>query len=386
VKNGSIKKAVDLWYGAGFGERPWAEALRATAEAFGGGGGAVLDLDRRDARIGRIYVHQLYNTDEYVMRKSKINPRKLYSLKLPKPHVFADYNVLSETAIDHNEFYDWIGRSHGLRYFIGARLDDGPRSLCASVEFTRRHGHIDEATLEVFQRIIPHIANAWRVSKLVHALEDARSLSELLVGQQLCGVVGLRADGTILFMNKAAEVSIISGDGLLVIDGCLRVAHAANDRTLRGMIARVLASGQDEVPDRGGAVAVTRTSGRTPFALRIVPGIRGSEYRDGELPAALIMIADPNQRAVPSDGTLRALGFSPTETRVAQRLVRGRTLAEAARELGMQHNTARAHLRNIFAKTQARSQVELIRILCEFARLDGFESDLHFRTQQLGDE
>jgi DNA-binding NarL/FixJ family response regulator len=37
----------------------------------------------------------------------------------------------------------------------------------------------------------------------------------------------------------------------------------------------------------------------------------------------------------------------------------------------MPHNTARAHLRNIFAKTQSRSQVELVRILCEFARLDG---------------
>jgi DNA-binding CsgD family transcriptional regulator len=108
-----------------------------------------------------------------------------------------------------------------------------------------------------------------------------------------------------------------------------------------------------------------------PFALRVLPCVRSSGHRDGELPAALVLIADPDHRSIPSDETLRTLGFSPTETRIAQQLVRGRTLAETARDLGMPHNTARAHLRNIFAKTQSRSQVELVRILCEFARLDG---------------
>jgi DNA-binding CsgD family transcriptional regulator len=368
-----IREAVNLWYGAGFGEVPWASALRATAELLGGGAAAVLGLDRRNMRVGRIRVHGLDQTvDEYVARMNRINPRVRASLKRPGPHIITDYRVLPETALDRSEFYDWIERHHGVRYFVGARVDDdGPHSLLASVEFTRRHGHPEDTTTKTFKRILPHIANAWRVSGLIGMLDDAKGLIEMLAGQRLCGMVGLRGDGSVLFMNAVAEDVIRSGDGLAVTDGFLQAARAANDRTLQEIIGRVLRFEPDAPPDGGGAVAVARPSGRTPFVLRVMPSAAGEAFQVGELPAALVLIADPDQRAAPSDATLRSLGFSPSEARVAQRLVQGRTLAEAARDLSMAHNTARAHLRNIFAKTRARSQVELVRMLCEFARLDG---------------
>ena len=151
--------------------------------------------------------------------------------------------MLPEPALDRNEFYDWLGRHHGVRYFVGARIfDDGPHSLLASVEFTRRHGHAEEDNVKTFKRITPHIANAWRVSGLIEQFDGAKRLIEKLVGQRLCGLVGLRSDGSVLFMNAAAEQAISCDDGLAVTDGQLRAAHAANDRTLQQIIGRVLRS------------------------------------------------------------------------------------------------------------------------------------------------
>jgi DNA-binding CsgD family transcriptional regulator len=375
VKDRRIGKVVDLWYGAGFGERPWAEALHATADLVGGGAAAVLDLNRSSGRIGCIHVYDLDQTvNEYVTRMNRINPRVHHSLARPGPHVVTDYRVLPESALGRNEFYDWIERHHGVRYFVGARIyDDGPRSLLASVEFTRRHGHADDEIVETFERVIPHIANAWRISELTQALNDTRGIAELLVSQRLCGVVGLRADGSVLFMNTAAENAVGRDDGLSLIDGRLHAARAATDRTIQGMIARVLQIGPDKMLDRGGVIAVPRPSGRTPFALRVLPCGPHERHRTDPLPAALIMIANPDQRTVLSAATCHALGLTAAETRIAQRLCAGNTLAEAARDLGILHNTARAHLRSIFEKTQARSQVEMVRILCEFARLDEVE-------------
>ena len=368
-----IRQAVNLWYGAGFGEIPWASALRATAELIGGGAAAVIGQNRVTSRVERINVYGVDETvDEYVARMSQINPRTRYSMKLAGPHVVTDYTVLPEAALGRNEFYDWLGRHHGFRYFVGARIyDDGPKSLLASVEFTPRHGHADEDIVRTFKRVTPHIANAWRISALMEQFAGATTLIETLVAQRLCGMIGLGADGSVLFMNAAAEEAIRGADGLSVADGRLRAARAANDRTLQQIIGRVLRSHSEAQPDAGGAVALARPSGRTPFVVRVMPSAAGERFGAGELPVALVLIADPDRRAAPSDATLRSLGFSPSEARIAQRLVQGRTLAEAARDLGMAHNTARAHLRSIFAKTRARSQVELVRMLVEFARLDG---------------
>jgi hypothetical protein len=269
AKEDRIRDVVNLWYGAGFGEVPWARALQATADAIGGGAAAVIGHNRTTSRVERIHVYGVDDTvNEYVARMSQINPRTRYSMELPGPHVLTDYRVLPEAALGRNEFYDWLGRHHGLRYFVGSRIyDEGPRSLLASVEFTRRHGHADEDIVNTFAQITPHIANAWRVSTLIEQFEGAKTLIETLASQRLCGVVGLRGDGGVLFTNTAAEEAIRSADGLAVIDGQLRAARAANDRTLQEIIARVLRSGPDAPPHAGGADFTTDNATMTLLGL-----------------------------------------------------------------------------------------------------------------------
>ena len=219
---------------------------------------------------------------------------------------------------------------------------------------------------------MPHIANAWRISQVVRELGDTRSIAEMLVGQRLCGVIGLRKNGTILFMNAAAGKAVASSDGLMVIEGRLHAARAAAIERFKPSLP-VFCNPTYRNAGVRVVIAVPRPSGCTPFALRVIPCGPQGEHRGDPLPAALVMIANPDQRAVPSDATLRALGLSVAEARIAQQIVAGLALPEVAARLGITHNTARAHLRSIFAKTQARSQVDLVRILGEFARLDGTE-------------
>ena len=55
--------------------------------------------------------------------------------------------------------------------------------------------------------------------------------------------------------------------------------------------------------------------------------------------------------------------FTPAETQLALQLADGLTLEEAADELCIAKNTARAHLRAIFAKTGVTRQATLVRML-----------------------
>lgn len=366
-----IAKVVNLWYSAAFGERHWSEVLRGTADLLGGAGSAFFDLDHETGRIGQFNLFRLEpGADEYVARMNAINPRMRYSLGKAEPHIVTDYEILPEQALSRDEFYDWMEHTNDTRYFVGGRLlNRGRRAVFASVEFSRRHGHADEQTAETFRRLAPHISNAWRVSEILQTLNQAVGLIEKLIMQRRCGIVALDRSGRTMMLNDAAATTLRQRDGIAIENGHLVAARSATDRSLRAMITEILKRGPADILDGGGALAIPRPSGRMPFALRIVPCPRADDSGWSELPAVLILIADPDRRSLPSDDTLRALGLSTAETRIVHQLMQGRSLVQAANRVGVAHNTARAHLRSIFVKTHTRSQLELVSVLAEFSRI-----------------
>ncbi len=60
---------------------------------------------------------------------------------------------------------------------------------------------------------------------------------------------------------------------------------------------------------------------------------------------------------------VQLFGLSPSEARLALALSRGRTIAEAAAEQGITEQTARGYSKIVYAKTGARGQADLVRIL-----------------------
>jgi DNA-binding CsgD family transcriptional regulator len=60
-------------------------------------------------------------------------------------------------------------------------------------------------------------------------------------------------------------------------------------------------------------------------------------------------------------------GLTRAETRVLSRVLAGMTVVEAAADLSVAMTTARTHLDNIFAKTGASRQSELLRLAAQIA-------------------
>jgi DNA-binding CsgD family transcriptional regulator len=340
-----------------------------------GAGCCTFELDRARGGFGDFHLVGLEpGAGDYVARMNSINPRMRYSLEQPGPHVVTDHAILPERELRRHEFYDWMTRTNGTRYFVGARvLDRDRRSVFASVEYSPRQGHPDAETVAMFTRLVPHIENAWRLSALRRDLDAARQLTDALADLRHCGVVGLRSDGAVLFANALAEAAIARGDGLRYVEHRLHCTRGAADRTLQSCIEAVLKMSGDAAA--GGLIAAPRANARLPLMLRVLPCGWARGPADPKRPSALVLIADPERRTIPSTGLLCALGLSEAEARIARQLAAGLTLAETAHALGVPHNTARAHLRNIFAKTQARSQVELVRILGEIARIETPDRD-----------
>ena len=64
--------------------------------------------------------------------------------------------------------------------------------------------------------------------------------------------------------------------------------------------------------------------------------------------------------AVPWCARVRAMGLTPAEARLAEIIGRGHTLRAVAEMSGITYETARAHLRSVFAKLSIRRQADLV--------------------------
>jgi DNA-binding CsgD family transcriptional regulator len=177
-----------------------------------------------------------------------------------------------------------------------------------------RHLELSRGTLSLELRLRPHLRGceglfrAWagivRGLPRLHARADARVRSEVSATHGFY-VAELGAGATVA--RRSARAS-----------GCeLLEALAQLDLTTRGAVLAQILRSLDEVPDR-----------RSSFAL-----------------------------------LQERLGITQSEARVAVSLADGKLVADIARELGMADATVRTHLRNIYRKTGATRQVELVTLV-----------------------
>jgi len=77
-----------------------------------------------------------------------------------------------------------------------------------------------------------------------------------------------------------------------------------------------------------------------------------------------VFVSDPDRAIATTEATLMRLhGLTPAEAAVTVELLQGRSLEAAAAELGIALQTARTHLKKVFAKTGTRRQSELVLLL-----------------------
>jgi len=104
--------------------------------------------------------------------------------------------------------------------------------------------------------------------------------------------------------------------------------------------------------------------------VRSIPLTAGAEA--GRAAAVELILRDSAHPALPSEPLLRQLyQLTPAEASLAVLLGEGLTLEESATRLGVSRNTARSHLRAVFAKTGVKRQTALVQLLlCSVVALD----------------
>lgn len=254
-------------------------------------------------------------------------------------------------------------RDQGLQNVLGIDVCE-PGGHRIRLRASRRLGDPDFGPDEksLFEALAPHLAEAAGLFLHLDSVEAEQNLYATALNRLAFGAVVVDRQGTVLRITEKAQQILRQHDMLIAVDGGWRLAMAGRQR---GGLAEAIR--RHATPDHAGDPAwpiLVQTE--TGEMLNLI--VRNAEINarlDHPLEgAALITISDAGSTDAPSPRTLAMLyGLTPCESRLAALLGQGLDLDTASERLGIAKNTAKAHLRMIFAKTRVTRQSSLVRLV-----------------------
>jgi DNA-binding CsgD family transcriptional regulator len=264
-----------------------------------------------------------------------------------------------------SDLYNDVYRPQGLLHDIGVVLVRGAQHNAAFSMLRRTQEEPfagDE--LRLITCLIPHLQRAAKLSLRFEQLQLDSAVAYEALDRLPFGLVLLDVHAAVLSMNGMAEDFIRQGDGLVFRNGGLSTLQPAESASLGSLIAEALATAAGTCLTGGGALAVTRPSGKRPFSVLISP-MRSRSFDPGRRQcAALLVITDPERHAeLPVEIIQRLLQLTRQEAALTVALAGGLDLKEVSQRLGISTHTAHTHLNRAMAKTSTHRQAELVALV-----------------------
>ncbi|MEI9988607.1 MAG: helix-turn-helix transcriptional regulator [Rhizomicrobium sp.] len=295
---------------------------------------------------------QLWAT--YLTQYARGNPwSEAALLYLQEGDLRALYRTVDVAAFQQTRYYtDWLA-PQGWGDSIAGMLSRSSASF-AFIAMIRpaEDGPFGDEELMLMRLLLPH---ARKAAKLGWIFDDqaARLSGMAAFVERIKGAAFLvEGSGRIAYANAATGPLLAEGGlvrergGMLVpLDGDLRAA------------LRAAFSGRKKTPF---IKAISHAQGMRILAV-VPPSAESGGY-------AIVLVSAPEaDLPLPGPILMEAYGLTAAEIRVLVGLIKGRPLAEMARDFGVAQRTVKAHLQKIFAKTGTRRQTDLIRQVLSLA-------------------
>lgn len=349
-----LSLAYQAMIDAAAGENTFSNTMLRLAELNDAPGAVLFELNRKTGEITNLASPQLeFGDDGYNEHINAINPRMRYSMRHAAGHVTYEGRFATEDTIARHEFYDWLTREKGLKYFLGVRLADiGDISVFHSVEFQNGADHPDRALISQFTDTSKRLANAWRLSKHIAPSAPQWERQSWTPDHLPWAIFAIQRNGKICQMNAQAERILATKTVITLGTQTLEAAYKPDKAKLHGMIRDALAGSTS-------AMQLRDAVSQTVFIAQTIPVERNTSAAPEDVCALLYLWNPVELRHGDLHVIMKLWGLSPAEAGIAARLARGETLSDISEALSISRNTSRNHLQNIFDKTKTSRQAEL---------------------------
>jgi len=215
---------------------------------------------------------------------------------------------------------------------------------------------------ELFLLVAQHFARAIKMRLDLNRARTSDWVQTDAMERLSVGGLVIDARGRVLFANDTALRLLQDNDGLVLRNGHLRAAGSLPEAELRDHVSSLVDTTSESESVR--ALTIERGQGRGSLYVVLRKQRARESISDRWQDVVQVYIHDP-ELSYCADSTIFQQLFKLTrsEAAIAAEMARGKSIDEIENNLKITHNTMRAHLRAIFAKTNVNSRAELVRVL-----------------------
>jgi DNA-binding CsgD family transcriptional regulator len=353
-----VRQLCSGFYDILLGDCLWEQALEPLLPIFRGTAVHLFLLDREKNLIDNLAIVGRFSQkslDNYTNYYGKFDPRGQYIAQQAAGSIVPCREICDTDYVKHSEIFQDFLLPNGLRYTIAATpAQRGP--VAAIVGFMRpeQGGDYSELELAAFRPLMHHLGRAlqlrWRLDGLYHEV----FVREQALNALAFAVLVVDAKGRISHLNSSAENVLKQMTVLKVVAGHLKCHSISNQSNLLTLLANALCG-------IGGGLRLRDSVSERKWNFWAVPARHDTTYSSE--PQAILVIS--NWESPPQiDALLRhSFGFTKAESKLAQALASGCSVAEYAERSAISIATVRTQMRAIYDKAGVSGQTELVRLL-----------------------
>lgn len=255
----------------------------------------------------------------------------------------------------------WLRPQNVLHALIGviSRSREGIRCLFALREAS--YAPFASSDKNLLKPFLPELRSALEAVAEIASLQQRTTMLLDLIEEISDFAIIVDEVARPILLNDAVRAFLARSDGLILVNNVLVSSSARDTCRLHAAISAVVKRADGH--RSGESVVIGREASDPPIVLHVVRLQHPAVDAAGRpTPLAAVFVASvANSETL--EGCLRFYRLTPAERRLAAMIVGGRPLLEAARELQITRNTARTHMKRIYAKTETHRQADLVRLL-----------------------
>jgi DNA-binding CsgD family transcriptional regulator len=240
---------------------------------------------------------------------------------------------------------------------------DATQHAMLSVIRSEDKGWFTQEEFDRLSRLSPHFRRAILIGDLLERRTLLRDEMAATLDLLTAGVVLVDANGVIIHANAAALRLLDDGAVVRRVGGSLSTHDPRRAKELHTAIAAAASeAGQGQAS--GVAIPIVGRADRelVAWVLPLTHGLRNEFAAPFSASVAVFLRDCDAPAALPGELFIRRYGITPAESRVLMMNVQGMSAADTAEALGISQATVKTHLKNLFAKTGAHRQSDLVRL------------------------